>query len=62
MKQRIHIDIPDEKGETQCFEKVGGFWSAVGALFAVWRYGKGRIEIGDLDKGTEEKSEEMLIS
>ena len=66
----IHVDIEDETGKTNCFEKEGGFFSAVGALFAIWRYGKGRIEIGDVkpeetpalqkERNKERKIEEMV--
>lgn len=47
MKQIIHIDIPDDKGDSQCFERTGGFLVAVQALWAIWRYGVGRITIGE---------------
>ena len=50
MKQVIHIDIPNEEGKNECYEKVGGFFTAIAALYAIWRYGKGRIIIGEEDE------------
>ena len=66
MKQ-IHIDIPNEKGESVCYEKMGGFFSALGALYAVWRYGIGRIEIGDMPQPenpnvTDKKNDSFYVS
>lgn len=46
---RIHVDIPDENGNSQCFERQGNFFHAVSVLWAIWRYGVGRIEIGETE-------------
>lgn len=59
MKQLIHIDIPDEEGNSQCFERQGGFFVAVSAFWAIWRYGIGRITIGEEDDTEEVQSDDV---
>jgi hypothetical protein len=55
MKNLIHIDIRNEEGENECYEKHGGFFTALLALYAIWRYGEGRVQIG-------EEPEEKVVS
>ena len=47
MKKLIHVDIENPEGEVECYEREGGFFIAFMSLFAVWRYGKGRVQIGE---------------
>lgn len=50
MKNLIHVDIENPEGEVECYERTGGFLIAVMSLFAIWRYGRGRIQIGEDDE------------
>lgn len=53
MKRLITVTITNDKGNFDYYESEGGFWLAVKALWAIFRYGHGAINITALDKDTD---------
>lgn len=58
MKQTIHVHLKNADGEPECYVTEGNFFLAIKALYAIWRYGEGEVQIGEEDGQSTTDSED----